>query len=115
MSTRLAVVLSLGFCLFAGSVFAAPPDAKGKGKGSEERHAKMLKHFDKDGDGKLSDDEKAAAKKAMEERFGENGKGKGGNRDELMKRFDKNGDGTLSDDERAAAKAAIQKRRDAKK
>jgi len=63
----------------------------------------LLKRFDKDGDGKLSEAEKAEAKKAMEERKG-GSRGKGapsGDREErMLKRFDKDGDGKLSEAER---------------
>ena len=51
--------------------------------------------FDKDGDGKLSDDEKAEARKAMEAR-----------RKEMIGKFDKDGDGKLNEEERKAAMAA---------
>ncbi|HVJ46236.1 MAG TPA: hypothetical protein VM511_07620, partial [Luteolibacter sp.] len=46
------------------------------------------KDFDKDGDGKLNDEEK----KALQE----------DNEKKLIKRFDKDGDGKLSDEEKAA-------------
>lgn len=51
----------------------------------------MLKEFDADGDGKLSESERAAAKAAMEERKG---------------KIDTNGDGTISEEERQAAQEA---------
>ena len=47
---------------------------------------KMLKEHDKDGDGKLSDEERKAAHEARHER--------------MVKEFDKDGDGKLSDEER---------------
>ena len=43
-------------------------DAKGARPGAEEMQKQMLKRFDKDGDGKLNDEEKAAAKEAMKNR-----------------------------------------------
>jgi len=53
-----------------------------------EQKAKMLQEFDKDGDGKLSKEEKQAAKDARKKQFKERkgnrkgkGKGKGGNVD----------------------------------
>ena len=61
--------------------------------------AEMVKQFDKDGDGKLSDEER----KAMHEA----GKAKREERQKAMiAKFDKDGDGKLNDEERAAAKAA---------
>jgi hypothetical protein len=58
---------------------------------------KMLKDFDKDGDGKLSDDERKAARKGM--------------REHMVKEFDKDGDGTLSEDEREKMRHSIHKKR----
>ena len=54
--------------LFSSFVFAAKPE-KGKKSGgpSGDRPSReeMIKKFDMDGDGKLSDDEKAEARKTM--------------------------------------------------
>ena len=112
---------------------AAGPGANGKGAGAlgkgAEMRAELLKRFDKDGDGKLNEEERAAAKQAMQVRGGRPGpkgqeklgagKGQPGqgapgnrpNKEEFLKRFDKNGDGKITDDERAAAKQAMQERR----
>lgn len=83
----------------------------------------MMKRFDKDGDGQLSEEERTAMREAMAAQFGNRqgarGEGQPGaaanegqpegarsqnrpNREEMMKRFDKNGDGQLDDEERAA-------------
>ncbi|HTN76902.1 MAG TPA: EF-hand domain-containing protein [Pirellulaceae bacterium] len=101
----------LAMLTLAVSVHAAEGDGEVKkvrgprpaGANKEE----ILKKFDKDGDGKLSDDEKAAAKKEFGERGGRPG---GLDKAALMKKFDKDGDGKLSDDEKAAAKKAMQER-----
>jgi hypothetical protein len=94
-------------------------------------HQEMLKRFDKDGDGKLDDSERAAAKEAMEARkaermkkFDSNGDGKLDDEErenarqthkaEMMKKFDKNGDGKLDEEERDAAKAHFHKKKDGK-
>ena len=66
---------------------------------SEEEIEEMFIFADKDGDGKLSDEERAAAHKAMQER-----------REKCLKEFDADGDGTLNEDERAAAREARGKR-----
>ena len=71
-----------------GGKKGGPPE----GRPSREE---MIKKFDKDGDGKLSDDEKAELRKAMEAR-----------RKEFIARFDKDGDGKLNEEERKAAMAA---------
>lgn len=87
-----------------------------------------MKRFDKDSDGKLSDEERAAAHKEFGQRRpggpdgnrgpGRGGPGAGGNRPdpakmraEFMKQFDKDSDGKLSDDERAAARKQFEERR----
>ncbi|MBC8116582.1 MAG: hypothetical protein H7062_19490 [Candidatus Saccharimonas sp.] len=100
-----------------GKAKGARPQGKGDGKGIP---AEILKRFDKDGDGKLNDTERAAAKKAHEERGGRPGKpgqpggGDGKLREEILKRFDKDGDGKLNDEERAAAKKAHDERKNKK-
>ena len=55
----------------------------------------LMKKFDKDGDGKLSESERAELRKTMEER-----------RKEFLAKFDKDGDGKLNEEERKAAMAA---------
>ena len=74
------------------------PENRGKHLGwfkhDQMPHGRILEKFDKDGDGKLSDEEKAAARQAREERW-----------KALLAEYDKDGDGQLSDEEKAAAKA----------
>ncbi len=85
--------------------------------------AEVLEKFDKDGDGKLSNDERSAMREAMkaksEERrkamlakFDADGDGKLSKEErekameerkaEMLKKYDKDGDGKLSEEERAA-------------
>jgi EF hand len=71
------------------------------------RHEKMLKRFDKNGDGKLDDAERAEAKEQMR---AENSARRGKMRDRLVKRFDKDHDGKLTGAELDAAVASIEKR-----
>src|SRR5262245_29880075 len=134
---RIGTMLVFGICtLLAATVWAE--DEKGPagkrpegrpgarrpggpgGPGGEALRDAMLKRFDKDGDGKLSDEERAPAMKerggaGRPEGKGPGGKGPagrgpgGGGFAELMKKFDKDGDGKLSDDERAAAREAMPK------
>ena len=59
----------------------------------------ILAKFDKDGDGKLNDEERAAAKAAAEAKMEERKK-------EMIAKFDKDGDGKLSDEEKKAAEEA---------
>ena len=57
------------------------------------RHEEVLKEFDKDGDGKLNEEERKAAGEAM--------------RKKLIEKFDKDGDGKLNEEERKAAREAM--------
>jgi Ca2+-binding EF-hand superfamily protein len=67
--------------------------------------AAILEKFDKDGDGKLNDEEMAAAKKAQ------SGKRERAKKSDVIKEFDKDGDGKLNEAEKAAAKAAAKERK----
>ena len=100
----------------------AKPEKGGKGdKAGRPSREEMIKKFDKDGDGKLCDQEKAEIRKTMGnrqppahiiEKFDKDGDGKlcddekAEIRKQMMTRFDKDGDGKLGPDERKAAMAA---------
>ena len=88
--TLITLGLLLGASLFASAQNPAPKRPPG-GK----LPPALLKEFDKDGDGKLSDEEKAAMKAARAE-----------HKQEMLKKFDSDGDGKLSDPEREAMRAA---------
>ena len=103
----------------------AKPEKKGKGdRPSRPSKEEIIKKFDKDGDGKLSEEEKAEIRKSMAnrkppahiiEKFDKDGDGKLSDeeraeiRKEMMAKFDKDGDGKLSPDERKAAMEARSK------
>jgi len=76
-----------------------PPDGK-----RPEMHKKMLERFDADGDGTLSEAERATAKEARKSKMEKHRKKM------VLKHFDEDGDGTLSETERAAAKKAKERR-----
>lgn len=90
-------------------------DAAGnaRGKAGDAIRQRILKMFDKDGDGKLNAEERAAAESAREE-MGKGGKRGEAGREAMLKAFDKDGDGKLNDEERDAAKKAFQDRADKK-
>ena len=96
------IILYLSFCVG----LSAEPERKGKKGGSEGRPSReeMLKKFDKDGDGKLSEEEKGELRKVMASR---------GRKlpPHLMEKFDKDGDGKLNEDERAEARKGMEARR----
>ena len=90
----------------AATTFAATPE----NNDPAARKAEMLKKFDTDGDGKLSDTEKTTLRAEMQNRRG------GGRdrkqwtpeqRDEMLKKFDKDGNGKLSQEERDTAREAM--------
>lgn len=117
--TLAAFAVTLGLATHA---FAAPGDGEKKpgGPGGPGREA-MIKKFDKNGDGKLDQDEMKAAREAMGDRKpgagapggkpGEGGRPSPEQMKELMKKFDKNGDGKLDDGEKAAARESFMKMR----
>lgn len=88
-------LLMLGLLLASTLVFAE--DAK-KPRQPRKDSARMIAEFDKDGDGKLNDEERAAAKEAMKKR-----------RAERLKKYDKDGDGKLNDEEKAAMREDLKK------
>jgi Ca2+-binding EF-hand superfamily protein len=112
MNCRLLVSACVATLVTLAMTVPAQAQAKlGDGKGREG----MLKRFDKDGDGQLSESEKVAAKEAFEKmrgaRGGKPGAGApGGGREEMMKKFDKDGDGKLSDSEKQAMIEAMKAR-----
>ena len=98
LATAFSLCLALGLRADEPAEKPAPAGEKPAGKSGEHKDGpggfireEMVKKFDKDGDGKLSDEEKAAAKTEMEAK-----------RAEMHKEFDKDGDGKLSDEERKA-------------
>jgi Ca2+-binding EF-hand superfamily protein len=96
--------LLLGTCGLAVAEDKAPHPERPK----REIPPEVIKKFDKDGDGKLSDEEHKAAR---EER-----KAMGDKRhEEMIKKFDKDGDGKLSDEERKAAREERQAQEEQRK
>lgn len=97
----------------AGARKPGAPGAAGAGPRDPAKMQELIKKYDKNGDGKLDDAEKAEAKKAFgggRPGAGKGTPGAGGDRlAEMIKRFDKNGDGKLDDAEKAAAQGARKK------
>lgn len=105
MKTSLSLLLALaGLLCWSGTVSAQEKPAAGGGRGTGEGggggaagrggewRARMVKEFDKDGDGKLSEEEMKAARESAEKR--------------MLEQFDADKDGKLSDEERAKAREA---------
>lgn len=97
--------------LFSASFASAADDEKP----SRPNQAEILKRFDANGDGKLDQTEREAARKHMQSMRGdaggrgEGGRGQGGpgGRGNPMAQFDTDGDGKLSAAERKAAEPAL--------
>ena len=73
----------------------------------QHRDAELLKRFDKNGDGKIDENEKPEAKLEMLKEGGGGRAGAGKFREQLLNRFDKNKDGKLDENERAEALEAL--------
>lgn len=93
------VLVAAGVVLVAVSV-GYPMTVQAEDTAAGDHKGDMLKKFDKDGDGKLNDAEKAEMKAAWEARRAEREK-------EMLAQFDTDKDGKLSDEEKAAMKAAM--------
>lgn len=110
---------SVSLCLVTATLFAAPAfaaDSPAEGvnpppvpdQKSRPTREDVLKRFDQDGDGKLNDAERQAAR---EERRGQWAEKRGPMREKMLKRFDKDGDGKLNEAERKEAGKAAKKMR----
>ena len=114
-------LLTLTLILLAGTTLCAlaePPENSDRPEKKQMRE-RMLKHFDKDGDGVLCDSEKTAMKTMMQERKARadlDGDGTVSEEErktahaEMLKRLDTNGDGEISKEEREAARPGKGKR-----
>lgn len=119
-------LITLGALIASCTFAAAQAPERQKGQPRQVPPA-VLKEFDKDGDGKLNEEEATAARTAMRERaeafrkemlakFDADGDGKLSPEEaktarearmkEMLEKFDKDGDGKLSEEERKAAREA---------
>ncbi len=109
--------------VFVGSAFAGDgaEGKKGDRPGRGEFRKKMLEEFDADGDGELSDDERATAREEMRGRRGKDGakgrrEGKGGkgppSPERLFEKFDADGDNQLSREEFMELAKSMQEHRE---
>ncbi|MCK4276165.1 MAG: EF-hand domain-containing protein, partial [Phycisphaerae bacterium] len=96
-ATTIAISVMVLMLIAAGALARDNPEARTDRPRmhTPQRRTMLLERFDRDGDGKLSKEERAAAKEAWEAR-----------QTEIIRKFDKDGDGKLSEQERAAAKKA---------
>jgi Ca2+-binding EF-hand superfamily protein len=111
MKTTHIILTGISIAIATSMTAYAEGDQRGQGKGDPGKGGsrkgpppEMIKQFDKDGDGKLSEDERKEARAAMEKRR-EEGKAK------MLKRFDADGDGELSEDERKKMRETMDAKR----
>jgi Ca2+-binding EF-hand superfamily protein len=111
MNTRnLSLAALLGLALASTAAAQDPPGPRGPGGRQlpPEVRERMLKEFDTDGDGKLSEQERANAKETvktlMEKR-----------KQAMLDKVDKDGDGQVSEEEKAAAKDALKAKAEARR
>lgn len=114
----------LASALIAVAYGQTPEGPKPERKGPPGPPPELIAKFDKDGDGKLNDEEAKAAREAMqakrkemEAKFDIDGDGKLSEEErkammeerkkEMIAKFDKDGDGELSEEEKKAARGAF--------
>ena len=94
MLTKLKLALLIAAPLAGAATYAAAENGK-----SGPARAELLQKFDKNGDGKLDDAERAAMKAAF-------AAGRAEHKKEMLAKYDTNQDGVLDDAERAAMRDA---------
>ena len=110
-TTLMIIGTLIGASAFATAQDKPKRDGRGPGGGGGFP-PEVIEKFDTDKDGKLSKEERQAARAAREKEFDKDGDGKLNDeekkamhedgRKKLIARFDKDGDGKLSDEEKAA-------------
>ncbi len=100
------LAIALILCWACGT--EAAEGGRGKRKPGD-RMKKLLERFDKDGDGKLNEEERAAALEGFMNRVDDF---QGKHKKKLLEKYDKDGDGKLSEKEKEAMKEAMKKHYD---
>ena len=108
--THLHFIVAYTTTMFLTATLLAAPS---ENRDPAARKAEILKKFDTDGDGKLSDTEKKTLRAEMQNRQGGHDRKQWApeQRNEMLKKFDKDGDGKLSDTEKASLRSEMQSRR----
>ena len=92
--------LLITFAALAIPTMTQAEEGKKKCTDCSDRRAAIIKQFDTDGDGKLNEEERAAAKEARSAKMAEK-------KAEILAKYDTDGDGKISKEERQAAKDAF--------
>lgn len=92
--------------LAAATFTASAQEGERPQRGPRQLPPELVKEFDKDGDGKLNDEEAKAAREALQARREEA-------RKKMIAKYDKDGDGTLNEEERKKMTEDLQAQRKA--
>jgi Ca2+-binding EF-hand superfamily protein len=107
MKKLLGVVIAASLMITGLSMAAEEggegPGGKKRGKGRMDHRKMLLEKFDADGDGKLSEEERAKARAEFTKKHPEL-------HAKMIEKFDKDGDGKLNEEERKAAHEAMKER-----
>lgn len=103
--TGIVATLACSMTTYAQGDGPGKGDKKGAHRGGGPGHAEMIKKFDKDGDGKLSEDERKEMKAAMQ-------KHRAATKAKMLERFDADNDGKLSEEERKTARETLKAERE---
>ena len=101
-TTLIALSAMLGTCAFAQET--PKPEGQRPQRPQRQMPAELLKQYDKDGDGKLSDAERTAMQEAMKAKMEERRKAN-------LEKFDANKDGKLDEAETKTMRETMQKER----
>lgn len=88
---------------------------RGERERGKPEEAELIRRFDRDGDGQISELERAAARQSIgsgDARVGRRKPHRGPAPEEMMKQFDQDGDGQLSDKEQQVAREHMKKLRE---
>lgn len=99
MKTKSLIVIAAAL----GLIGSAHAEEAKKDRQQRKLPPEIIERFDKDGDGKLNEEEREAAKAARKEMMKNR-------RAEMLEKFDKDGDGELNEEERKAMREEMKKR-----
>lgn len=101
MKTKALIIIAAAIGL-SGAAHAEEGEGK-RERGEHKLPPEIIAKFDKDGDGKLNEEEREAAKAAREEM-------EAARKQEMLDKFDMDKDGTLNEAEREAMRTEMKKR-----
>lgn len=116
MKSKVMQVTGLALAMAGALSIANAQDLGGEGgkRPKPLSAAEIIKKFDKDGNGQLSENEVQAFVEEMKSRRpekGQGGRGGGFNREEMIEKYDTDGDGRLNAEERKAMMEELRAKR----